>query len=106
MRLRFESEGLRRDCGSSSRARRRWGSDIALRVAMRLQQLEAMASLHDLAFLPFDHTEGPSGRIEVVVDESLVVVVRPGPVINEEGVTMPTLIVADVRAASKNARAS
>lgn len=106
MLLRFESEALRRDCCSATRARRRWGSEVARRIAMRLQQLEAMVAVEDLAFLPFDHAEAPDGSIEVAVHDSLAVIVRPGPVMNEGGAAMSTMTVIDIRAASERARAS
>lgn len=56
--------------------RRRWGADRARRLSRRLQQLEAMASLDDLRFMPFDSHDRPDGVVEISVDDDLSLFVR------------------------------
>lgn len=75
--LRFSSDAVWRDCCDAPHMRRRWGPERARRVSRRLQQLEAMASLADLEFMPFDVGEGQGGVVEVAVDEGLALSVQP-----------------------------
>lgn len=75
--LRFSSDAVWRDCCDAPHMRRRWGAERARRISRRLQQLEAMASLVDLEFMPFDVGEGQDGAVEVAVDEGLALSVQP-----------------------------
>src|SRR4051812_3836518 len=67
--LRFRSNEVRLACCDLARLRRRWGPAMARRISHRLQQLEAMTTVADLAFLPFDFYEHGGGVIEVTVAE-------------------------------------
>jgi len=64
----FEDETLQRDCCDGARMRHRWGPERARRISRRLRQLEAMNSLDDLKFMPFDSDEHRDGVFEIAVD--------------------------------------
>jgi hypothetical protein len=66
----FANSAIRRDCCDLRRMRQAWGIATARRISQRLQQLEAMHSLSDLSFLPFDWAY-TDGAIEVVVDDAV-----------------------------------
>ena len=74
--LRFASEAVWRDCCDAVYMRHRWGSDRARRLSRRLQQLEAMTSLDDLDFMPFNSHEHVDGSVEVVIDDDSSLLMR------------------------------
>jgi hypothetical protein len=78
---------------------RRWGAERARSLSRRLQQLEAMGSLHDLAFMPFDSETRPDGVIEIAVDDDTALFVEE---LNhqEDGPLSSTLLVSSVGARS------
>jgi hypothetical protein len=91
--LRFASDSVRRDCCDAPHMRRRWGVGRARLISRRLQQLEAMNSLTDLDFMPFDSREGEDGMVEVALDERLAVFVQRDDDQQQEGGPMGTTIV-------------
>ena len=80
MVLRFSNNKVKRDCCDTAQMRKLWGPELAYRISHRLQQLEAMTTLADLGFLPFDWWEHPDGTIEVAVADDLSLFLEPGPV--------------------------
>lgn len=78
--VRFDSESVWKDCCNAAHMRRTWGARRALLISMRIQQIEAMNSIEDLAFMPFDHDGPGGGHIEVALDDemSLFMVVDRG----------------------------
>jgi hypothetical protein len=73
--LRFNDESVWRDCCDPAHMRRRWGAARTRQISHRLQQIDAMTSLADLDFLPLD-CRTVDGRVEVDVDEDLVLVLE------------------------------
>ncbi len=73
--------------------RQRWGQDLARCISRRLQQLEAMATLDDLAFMPFDSAEHPDGLIEIALDENTSLFLREVAPTQEDGRLPATLVV-------------
>ena len=104
--LRFRSDEVRRACCDLARTRRLWGPVVARRVSRRLQQLEAMATLADLHFLPFDSHEHDGGVIEVAVADHLALFIERGPDMSEGEVPMHTITVTGLRDHSSAARTS
>jgi hypothetical protein len=51
-----------------------------------------MASLDDLAFMPFDSVEHPDGRIEIALDDDTSLFVREVAPIKEDG-RLPAILV-------------
>ena len=95
--LQFETEALWRACCHSAEMRRRWGDDLARRISLRLQQLEAMTSLADLDFMPFDVTEDADGIIEIALDDEMSLFLREAPPAQEDGhMPQTTLMVSAV----------
>lgn len=97
--LRFGSDEARSDCCDLGRMRRRWGGDAARRVSRRLQQLEAVTTLADIAFLPFDSFEHGNGEIEIGVTDDLGLFITPADTSQEDGL-MFTIIVTGLRVRS------
>lgn len=89
--LRFETEATWRACCDKA-VMRRWGQDLARCISRRLQQLEAMASLDDLAFMPFDSVEHPDGLIEIALDAGTSLFVREVAPTKEDGRLPATLV--------------
>ncbi len=48
----FETDGLRRDCNQSKRARKRWGAQMAKKIGRRLDDLAAAPNLEAMRNLP------------------------------------------------------
>jgi len=90
--LRFETEAIWRACCDTAVMRQRWGKDLARCISRRLQQLEAMTSLDDLAFMPFDSADHPDGLIEIALDDNTSLFVREGAPTQEDG-HLPTSLV-------------
>lgn len=91
----FAREADWRACCDAAAMRERWGRDRASRLARRLQQLEAMASLDDLTFMPFDSGRHGDGLIEVAVDEETSLFVRALDTAQDYAPVMhPILVVA------------
>ena len=97
--LRFGSDGVWRDCCDQSHMGRRWGAERARSLSRRLQQLEAMTSLQDLGFMPFDSKKRPDGVIEIAVDDDIALFVEE-IARQEEGTLNFTLLVSAVGARS------
>jgi hypothetical protein len=71
----------------------RWGRDLARCISRRLQQLEAMTSLDDLAFMPFESAEHPDGLIEIALDDDTSLFLREVAPTREDGRVPATLVV-------------
>lgn len=70
--------------------RRQFGEELAGRLSRRLQQLEAMTSLNDLSFMPFEFAEHPRGVIEIAVDVEISLFVREVQPAQKDG-RMPSI---------------
>lgn len=104
--LLFQSEDVRRACCDLAWMRRLWGPGVARRISRRLQQLEAMTTLADLAFLPFDFHKHENGVIEVAVDDQLAVFIKQGSDALKGETGMRMLTITGLRARSRMARTS
>lgn len=104
--IRFRSDDLRRACCDLGYMRRLWGPGVARAISRRLQQLEAMSTLADLMFLPFDSCEYLSGVFEVAVTDQLALFIERGPDTSERGAPMTTITVAGIRDRATMARTS
>jgi len=104
--VRFRGADARRACCDLAWMRRRWGPDTARSISRRLQQLEAMESLADLAFLPFDCTWRDDGAFEVAVTGQLALVIEQGPATSERGATMNTITIIGMQDRAAMARTS
>jgi len=93
--LRFRSEAVRRDCCDLARMRSLWGPDIAYLVSHRLQQLEAMNTIEDLAFLPFE-SEVVDGVGHVEVAGGLWLVLEQGSTTPPGEGDMATIVITGV----------
>jgi hypothetical protein len=100
----FGSDDVRRACCDLDWMRRRWGPDAARSVSRRLQQLEAMVTLADLAFLPFDSCEHDGGVFEVAVTDHLALFIEQGPATSQRGAPMTTITVTRIRDRAAMAR--
>lgn len=89
--LQFNDEKVWLDCCDPAHMRRRWGAVRARQISHRLQQIEAMTSLADLLFLPLD-CRTVDGRVEVDVDEDLVLVLEPQET-SQQGDLMTTVFI-------------
>lgn len=91
--LQFDDAEIHRLCCDPTVMRRRFGPAVTSLISRRLQQLEAMTSLADLRFLPFDHRV-VDDEVEIAIDEDLVLVVTstqpaPGaPTMNDTTITI------------------
>lgn len=103
--LRFRSNEVRLACCDLARLRRRWGPVVARRISHRLQQLEAMTTVADLAFLPFDFYEHGGGVVEVTVAEDLSLLIERLDMSEGEAL-MHEIIVTGLRDRSTSARTS
>ncbi len=74
----FDDRCVWRDCCDSRHMARKWGAARSRLISHRLQQLEAMASILDLTFLPLD-ARNVGSKIEVSVDDELVLLLDPKP---------------------------
>lgn len=102
--VRFRDREVRRDCCDLAHMRKRWGADTARLISHRLQQLEAMTSIDDLAFLPFD-SRRVDGRIEVVVGGGAVLLLEvPKPTTGEPH-AMDIIVISSVRTSTPATRA-
>jgi hypothetical protein len=100
----FRGDDIRRACCDLEWMRRRWGPDAARSVSRRLQQLEAIATLADLAFLPFDSCEHDGGVFEVAVTDRLALFIEQGPATSQRGAPMNTITITGVRDRAAMAR--
>lgn len=106
MALLFQTDAVRRQCCDLAHMREAWGPEIARRISRRLQQLEAMSTLDDLAFLPFDSHSNADGSIHVMITHDLALAIEPAPETMEKETTMPGITVTHVFDISTAARAS
>jgi hypothetical protein len=102
--VRFRSDDIRRACCDLEWIRRRWGPGAARSVSRRLQQLEAMTTLADLAFLPFDSCEQDGGVFEVAVTDHLALFIEQGPATSQRGAPMNTITITGIRDRAAMAR--
>lgn len=85
--------------------RRTWGVGSAGRLTRRLQQLEAMTSLDDLGFMPFDSEKLAGGVIEIAIDDDLSIFVTAVTPTEEDG-HMPGATVRITAVSAKTMTAS
>jgi hypothetical protein len=104
--LRFHTDAVRRQCCDLRHMRERWGPEVARSISRRLQQIEAMSTLDDLAFLPFDSNNHADGLVRVMITPELALAIRPTPEATEGEPTMPSVTVTHVLAVSPAARKS
>jgi hypothetical protein len=104
--LRFRSEEVRRHLCDLMHMRRLWGPAVARRISHRLQQLEAMTTLADLSFLPFDPYEHDEVVIEVAVTDHLSIFMERGADMSEGEALVHTITVTGLRGSSTSARTS
>src|SRR5690348_7909036 len=74
--VRFDTDDIWRCCSDAAQMRKRWGPDGARAVSRRLQQLQAMRTLSDLRFMPFDSHRLDNGIVEVVINHQLALLVE------------------------------
>ena len=104
--LRFRTEAVRRQCCDLSHMQHRWGVEAARCISRRLQQIEAMSTLDDLTFLPFDSNNHADGLIRVMITPELALAIRPTPEATEGEATMPSVTVTHILVTSTTARQS
>jgi hypothetical protein len=104
--LRFPSDEVRQACCDLARMRRLWGPIVARRISRRLQQLEAITTLADLGFLPFDSYEHDDGVFEVAVTDRLALFIERGPDSSEGEALMDTIVITALRDRQTVARTS
>jgi hypothetical protein len=104
--VRFCNDEVRRDCSDLAWMRKRWGPIVAHRISRRLQQLEAMTTLTDLSFLPFESFEHAGGVYEVTVSDGLAIFIERGPDTPEGGTLMYTITINGLHEPAKAARSS
>jgi hypothetical protein len=102
--VRFRTDDIRRACCDLEWMCRRWGPAAARAVSHRLQQLEAMATLADIAFLPFDSCEHHGGVFEVAVTDHLALFIEQGSATSQRGAPMNTITVTGIRDRAAMAR--
>lgn len=90
--VRFSRAATRRACCDDETMLQAWGQATTRAMHRRLQQLEAMTSVEDLAFLPCDSYEREDGRFVVGVTEHLSLVIEQDTE-TTEGMTMKTIVV-------------
>lgn len=104
--LAFADPAVRSQCCDLAHVRRLWGRDAAWRLSHRLQQLEAMASLQDLDFMPFDSHRDGDGTMLITVTPDLALAIRPEPEHPVEGVAMQRIVITQVLRTSTLARST
>lgn len=104
--LRFRSDDAQRACCDLAYMHKMWGPDAARAISRRLQQLEAMTTLADLSYLPFDSREHRGRVIEVAITHHLALFIEAGPETSEEGAPMSTITITGVRDRAAMARTS
>jgi len=104
--MRFRTDDVRRTCCDLEYMQRLWGPHVARAVSRRLQQLEAMTTLADLMFLPFDSHAHHDGLFEVAVTDHLALFIERGPDTSQGGAPMNTITIAGVRDRATRARTS
>jgi hypothetical protein len=104
--LLFRSDAVRRQCCDVAHMRDVWGPEVARCISRRLQQLEAMSTLDDLAFLPFDSHHNADGCIRVMITPDLALAIEPVPEATERETTMRSITVTHVLVTSKAVRQS
>ncbi|MGH3783099.1 MAG: hypothetical protein ACRDRO_21370 [Pseudonocardiaceae bacterium] len=106
MALLFRTDAVCRQCCDLAHMRDVWGPDVARRISRRLQQLEAMSTLDDLAFLPFGSHINTDGHIRVMITPDLTLAIEHAPEATDRETTMPSITVTHVLVTSKAARPS
>jgi hypothetical protein len=99
LELRFKTEELRDHCCDMDRMTKAWGAESAACVARRLQQLAAMTSLDDMAFLPCESSRDADGRLRVGVDAKQTIVLSDAGVRrvrDAQGHTVSVLMVEQI----------
>lgn len=85
MEIRFERHEHRRLCDSRAAMARRWGTGRASLVEQRLQEMDAVDCLADLDTLPHIDVHSDGLRLQVSVDDGLVLLLRPDDGRNPSG---------------------
>lgn len=99
LELRFADESVWRDCCDGGHMLRRWGGEVSRVISRRLQQLEAMTTLDDLDFVPFDAEQHDDGVVVVTVAADVVLVIEPSERrAREDGSVNTTIVVTAVGA--------
>lgn len=93
LEVRFADESVWRDCCDGGHMFRRWGGEVSRVISRRLQQLEAMTTLDDLDFVPFDSEQHDDGVVLVAVAADVVLVIEPSERRAREDGSMNTTIV-------------
>lgn len=106
MVIRFRDGALRRTCCDLTYMRQLWGPDVARAVSRGLQQLEAMTTLADLMFLPFDSCEHVGGVFEVAVTDHLALFIERDPDTSQRGALMTTIMITGIHDRATVARTS
>lgn len=104
--LRFASEEAKRACCDAAHLRRAHSPEIARRISRRLQQLEAMESLSDLQFLPFDSVIREDGVVEVAITEQLMLLIQREESAPERDQLMYQITINGLEACSPAAKSS
>lgn len=93
--VRFGTAAVRHACHHGLAGHRAWDPDTVHTIHRRLQQLEAMAIIEDLAFLPFESRRRGGGQFEITVTEHVALLVERSADI-PEGTTMEILVITAV----------
>jgi hypothetical protein len=88
--VRFETEAVRRSCCDTADVQP-WAA-IRRCISRRFQQLEAMVSLEDLAFMPFDSVRHADGSVELELDDETSLFVREESPAKEDS-AVPAVVV-------------
>ena len=94
--VRFDNATVKRACCDESAMPKAWGPTTVRAISRRLQQLEAMTSIEDLGFLPFDAQRRGDGQFEVAVTEQVALVADWRADKEREGITMDTIVITAV----------
>ncbi len=104
--LRFASEEAKRACCDAAHMRRAHGPEVARRISRRLQQLEAMESLSDLQFLPFNSLIREDGVVEVSITDQLMLLIQRDASAPERDQLMYQITINGLEARSPAAKSS
>ena len=90
--IRFRDDEARRSCCDLGYMRRQFGLDTARQISHRLQQLEAINSIDDLAFLPFG-SRVVDDHLEVTVNDNLSLLLEIPHTTSGRRTSMTTIII-------------
>lgn len=98
--LRFASDAVWRACCDPVEMQSRWGRERSRLISRRLQQLQAMASVGDLQFLPCASREHHDGSIEIALDDHVSLILQRGSRPEEDAMPQTTVTVIGLSAPS------